>query len=56
MNNELILKDIEELNHIAFSLQHTNKKKALDVLWEANKLGLNLVTDKYTRVDLNGIL
>ncbi len=45
MNNELILKDIEELNKIAFSLQHTNKRKALDVILKAQELGLNFVTD-----------
>ena len=42
MNKENILKKIEKNNHIAYKLSSSNKKKALELLFENELLALKL--------------
>ena len=42
MGNTEILKEIEKLNNLAFKLSNTNKEKALNYLFKAQQLSLNL--------------
>jgi len=45
--NKQVLENIESLNHQAFMLSKTNRKKAIDKLFEAQRESLNFITERW---------